>query len=360
MKVDDLRWYSPYLFLAGAILSFVDPITDMLVLLEFFRADHKMWFGLGIAFIVFPCFAFPLILYSIRENYAEAIICGLNPFSAGLARLQAFVFCLDHNTQPDKDYILENIDFAVLYQAALESAPQFILQLYATSVQEEPVRAVQRISLISSFIIVAWAFTNADERLHEDVITGRLQGRTKVILFVTHLLLLSSRLFAVVYFTVSYKWWIIVVLTLHALIIETVGIIWFQLNCYCDIDKGIIPFFNFCVHWLRDDVAFHDQVRAKRVEKKAMQLLCNLLTVTENFVMILMFYFSQHSNTWYSLPVTVLVCILSLLGAIIRIAHFRFLLRVTQVAPSAPSNDSECNMTQNMFGDSDSHINCLA
>lgn len=120
MKVDDLRWYSPYLFLAGAILSFVDPITDMLVLLGFFRADHKMWFGLGIAFIVFPCFAFPLILYSIRENFAEAIICGLNPFSAGLARLQAFVFCLDHNTQPDKDYILENIDFAVLYQAALE------------------------------------------------------------------------------------------------------------------------------------------------------------------------------------------------------------------------------------------------
>ena len=43
MRVKDLKWYSPFVFLVGAILSFADPITDILTLVEFYRADHRTW-----------------------------------------------------------------------------------------------------------------------------------------------------------------------------------------------------------------------------------------------------------------------------------------------------------------------------
>ena len=48
MLVKDLKWYSPFVFFVGAILSFADPITDILTLVEFYRADHKTWFGVGL------------------------------------------------------------------------------------------------------------------------------------------------------------------------------------------------------------------------------------------------------------------------------------------------------------------------
>ena len=41
MEVNDLKWYSPFLFLLGAILSFADQITDIPTLVEFYHTDHK-------------------------------------------------------------------------------------------------------------------------------------------------------------------------------------------------------------------------------------------------------------------------------------------------------------------------------
>ena len=38
---------------------------------------------------------------------------------------------------------MTSVDFAVLTESLCESAPQFILQLYVASVQEEPLRIIQ-------------------------------------------------------------------------------------------------------------------------------------------------------------------------------------------------------------------------
>ena len=43
--------------------------------------------------------------------------------------------------------------------------------------------------------------------------------------------------------------------------------------------------------------------------------------------MILLFYFSQHSDTWYALPVTVCVCLFSVLGSVMRVTLFHILLK---------------------------------
>ena len=201
---------------------------------------------------------------------------------------------------------------------------QFLNQL-----QEEQVEVIQIISLPVSFVTLAWAFTAADEVLHSDVLDN-LKIKHKVSLFVTHTFLLSSRLFAVCYFTVSYKWWVIGVMLFHtSAIVASDTICRFCLKGECELGLiGLMAVF-FCVHWLRDDTSvmiLDPDSGNKTTALRRMQLFSNVLFVLENFVMILLFYFSEHSNNWYSLPVTVCVCLFSVLGSVMRVAHFHFFL----------------------------------
>ena len=86
MKVEDLKWYSPFVFFVGAILSFADPITDILTLVEFYRADHKAWFGVGLTFVLLPCLAFLVLFYTLRHaSLSKTALCALHPFSAAFA-----------------------------------------------------------------------------------------------------------------------------------------------------------------------------------------------------------------------------------------------------------------------------------
>ena len=79
MEEKDLTWYSPFVFFAGAILSFADPITDILTLVEFYRANHKIWFGVGLTFVLLPCLAFPIVFCHYRINK-------LSPFTFSLGK----------------------------------------------------------------------------------------------------------------------------------------------------------------------------------------------------------------------------------------------------------------------------------
>ena len=346
MKVGDLKWYSPFVLLVGAILSFADPITDILTLVEFYRADHKTWFGVGLAFVILPCFVFLILYYLMREYKVEGysgtrkctktFFCGFHPFSAAFTRLEGFVYCLKKWLRcvgidlADKDKLLGHIDLAVLLESVFESAPQFIIQLYAVSVQEEPVEIIQMISLPVSFLSLAWAFTTADKLLHGEVL-DKLKKKHKLTLFVTHILLLSSRLFALCYFTVSYKWWVIGVLLFHTSAIMTTDTIclYREGECYCFTGLGYVAFCLF-LNWLRDDTAvviYLPESENPKTALRRMQLFSNVLFVLENFVMILLFYFSEHSITWYSLPVTICVCLFSVLGSVMRVITFRVLLK---------------------------------
>ena len=68
-----------------------------------------------------------------------------------------------------------HFDFAVLFEAVLESAPQFIIQLFAISVQEETAAIMQIISLPIHVLNQAWAFTTTDKRslaVHEIILSS--------------------------------------------------------------------------------------------------------------------------------------------------------------------------------------------
>ena len=377
-KQENLKWYSPFVFLVGAILSFADPITDILTLVEFYRADHQTWFGVALAFVFLPCLVFPALYFGNRDqefsDYSntrkctQTILCGFHPFSAALARLQGFLFSfqklwrgdkIDAASEEETEDLLDHIDYAVLFEAILESSPQFILQLYAMSVQEEPVMFIQIISLPVSFLVLAWAFTTADEIIHEGLNIGAMEVKHKLFLYITYVFLLSSRLFAVCYFTVSYKWWVIVVLLFHTSAIVTADTVSFFLNDQRKSGEGfksVVFFVLFCcVHWLRDDFSVqynkHPESPDNKPILRRIQLLSNFLFVLENFVMILLFYFSQHSNNWYSLPVIVCVCLFSVFGSVMRVAHFRVLLKhgndpvKTQLkTPTTNNNVNNSNM----------------
>ena len=95
-----LKWYSPFLFLLGAILSFADPITDTLTLVEFYRTDHKTWFSVGLVFVILPCLGYSILectrrnlSFNIRQwsrTCLRAVLRGFNPFSAPLVILEGF------------------------------------------------------------------------------------------------------------------------------------------------------------------------------------------------------------------------------------------------------------------------------
>ena len=222
---------------------------------------------------------------------------------------------------------------ALLFEGTLESAPRFIIQLYAMVVRQESVtQIVQMVSLPVSFLNLALASTVGDEFIHYNA--GDTNAERNLIhrslRFATHVFLFSSRLIAIALFSVRYKWWITKVLILHSMAIVVCDIIWFYPRRQChakalEAARSIASY--FCLHWLRDDIAvrIHEIPRENRKkELRIMQLFSNVVFVIEDIIMILLFYFGHFPHTWYSLSVTIGVCVF-VLGAIMRLAHFSFL-----------------------------------
>ena len=353
MAENELKWYGIFEVLFGIILSIADPITDILTLVEFYRADHKTWFGVGLTFIILPSLFFLVANWSSAEECKgddeeseqeegqctawkcmHVFVLGCNPLLPAWLKLQTLFFYLKKllkimqgsNTDQvgeDLDDLLFSSKFAVMIEAALESAPQFIIQLYAMVVQQKSVTIVQIISLPVSFLSLAWASTVASEFLH-----GHGGGLSeKVLHFVTHLFILSSRLFAVGLFTVSYKWWVTSVLIFHCTVIVICETVWLRRKRSFACENLSVSVLLSCLHWLRDDLtvitAHYLDEDTKHLRR--MTLLSNVLFVIENIALILLFYFSPFPHSWFSLPVTICVCLFAVLGAVVRLTYFYFL-----------------------------------
>ena len=347
MAENKLKWYNILAVLFGTILSFADPVTDILTLVEFYRANHKMWFGVGLVFIILSSLLFLFANLVFEEDrgqctvwkYTRFFVLGCNPLLPGWLKLQTLYFYLkklrnrrkvgntDETVETDLDHLLKASKFAVLIEAALESAPQFIIQLYAMAVQQEAASIVQMVSLPVSFLSLAWASVVVDEWIHSDEGDINFSVTDRVLLFVTHLFILSSRLFAVALFTVSYKWWVSSVLIFHSTtmtICDTTIWLCSQRSFACK-DLFLTVLIS-CFHWLRDDLSMiigDDEPEHSQIKHfTRMRLVSNVLLVIENIIMILLFYFSHFPHTWYSLPVTICVCLFAVFGAVMRLAHF--------------------------------------
>ena len=250
MAENELKWYEIVSIFFGIILGFADPITDILTLVEFYRADHKTWFGVGLSFIIchYCFFSIINVLQAYNGQNVECWNCcwttctfGCIPLFPALMKLRALFVYLkekfpnlwrDNNIESpdnrtnenplnDLNKLLEFSKLAVL--AALESAPQFISLLYAMAVQQHSVSIVQMVSLPVSFLSLGWASTVADDVGPE---VADFNVKNKLLLFSTHVFILSSRLFAIALFTVSFKRWVII-LIFHCFVTVIYDIIWF-------------------------------------------------------------------------------------------------------------------------------------
>ena len=373
MAENELKWYRILKVLFGTILSIADPITDILTLVEFYRTDHKTWFGVGLTFIILPSVFFLILNYVLNEGswsddeecqskackFTHVLVLGYNPLFPAWLKLQTLYCYLKKLLKPrqgnntdqtneDMDELLQLSKWAVLTEAALESAPQFIIQLYAMAVQQQSVSIIQMVSLPVSFLSIAWASTVADEFIHCDKRDVNFSVKDRVLLFVTHLFILSSRLFAVALFTVSYKWWVTSVLIFHCTVITIWDRVWLCTAQNVDRNANLSgSVLCFCLHWLRDDLSilvigdnagYTGRLRMKMTSRR-IQLVSNVLFVIENITMILLFYFSHFPHTWYSLPVTICVCLFSVLGAVMRLTHFYFLTK--ESADQSNNTDQE-------------------
>ena len=349
--LNDLKWYTTFFFLIGAILGFADPVTDAFTLAEFYKGNHIRWFKWGLVFMIAPCLVFGVVALLNDESILRTLLFRLHPFSPAWASFKAFLLCLknfkklwrgelagceDHEID-DVKRLIRYVRLAPFTEAIMESIPQFIIQLYAASVQEEPVKIIQIISLSVSCLSVVWAFTAADDFLHEGEIEVKLTD--KVLLFVGNLFFLTSRLLSICYVIFVFRHSITVIVLFHSLIVTVV-------DCYpCEItrERFVLGIFFLIFRWIRDDlcVPFEEDLGNRRRRIRRIQWLSHVMFVMENIIMILLFfYLSKFSNTWYAISVTVYVCTASILGSSIRLVHFRFLLR-GQVAPEANVTNKE-------------------
>ena len=369
-----IKWYETFFHLLVACLSLADPITDIFTLVGFYRADHVTWFSVGLVFVVLPCLFYPLSHYFSTESAAQRnmdaalslnalksvktkhlrLLCRLHPFAPFLTKLQTFWMCLQHYddiwkrssqyhktelpTRPEwatekTDALLLQNKIDTLFEALLESAPQILIQLFAIGVQEEPVQNIQMISLPLSFVSLSLSFSTLDKILHDDEI-GVLNLKHDVLLFVTELLILIGRLFAIAFFIVSYKWWVCIVIFLHAIILMVIDILYCYQTGNLKREAALVaPCFSL-LNWLRDDMSLglyvDTSASADRNTRKHlinMQNLCNILFVLENLSMISLFVLKERFHNWYSLPLLICVSLFSYLGATLRYFHLKDLRR---------------------------------
>ena len=91
---------------------------------------------------------------------------------------------------------------------------------------------------------------------------------------------------------------------------------------------------------LRDDFV-ESSIKIEVIGVTMSVFLLHILFVFENLFMILMFYFTYHLDTWYSLPVTACVCVFSVLGSSLRICLLRWLSRKPNGCSPAANNFDE-------------------
>ncbi|XP_044163445.1 uncharacterized protein LOC122947903 [Acropora millepora] len=350
-------------------LSLADPITDILTLMEFYSADHKSWFAVGLIIFILPCFAFYPIFWGTgrrstkRTLFGIACLGGFHPFSTAIQRLEALIICsrekLWHGNNIEEGShefeVLEASQDSGLFEAVYEAAPQFVIQLYVMNVQQEPMSIIQMISLPVSFASLVWSLKPAEEDVKINI-----PIKYKILNFVTHLLLLSARLFAITYFVVAYKWLIIGVLIIHINILRIMRAIWPYtdyrcgccccccgvFSCLCDFESYRELFDWYLIiglSWIGYD-AFDTNGNVKKTgvkvsretgmkHLKIITVCSHISLMLQNFAMIWLyylykdfqkFYFNdvRELHFWYSLPLTVCVCSFSFFGVVIRsVAH---------------------------------------
>ena len=181
------------------------------------------------------------------------------------------------------------------------------------SVQEKPIEIIQIISLPVSFLCLVWAFTVNEGMFYaEETTFSELNLKHKVFRFAVNLFIFSSRLFAITFFIVSYKWWIVIVFAFRFVLVMVLVLLFnTRLSCMSGIaTAGKLAIMCFLaavliiytiLYWLKDAsfkdcVEDNEETKECREQLKKIYVPLKILAAVENIVMILLFYFSPYSQ----------------------------------------------------------------
>ena len=166
--------------------------------------------------------------------------------------------------------------------------------------------------------------------------------KTTVVFYFSWLFHLSSRLLAITFFTVGFKWWAIAVLVFHFIVLVAFYRVWGAnimiiisgrtLN-EAELDRrpkvtiisGLLAtsFLTTLIGYCPGPKIFAEKDKSLLI--RALSLFF-LFTVIENVIMICVFYSMEEPHAWYSVPVTVCVCVFSLVGGLMKVALYYFIL----------------------------------
>ena len=368
-----VEWYNTIFLLVGSVLAAVDPVTDILTLREFYLKDHKVWFSVGLAFVVIPSFLMSVITImmwsvqriseSVSKQLMDLILCvlfGWNPLSLAYLRFKAFILCsskfkklwnnesLEDNRREQIQQLIYSTNLSGVIEAIVESAPQFIIQLHATVVLQEQVSTIQIISLCASLLSITWTFADNSVRVVMSLEGVReIDSRickiiTTVVFYLSWLFQLSSRLLAITFFTVGFKWWAIAVFVFHFIVIVALYRVWgknFMITIsgrtineeeLDSIPKVSIIIVLLGVSFVTTLVGYCQPPKIFSEKNKSLLIralsLFFLFSVIENVIMNCVFYSKEEPHAWYSVPVTVCVCVFSLVGGLMKVALYYFIL----------------------------------
>ena len=106
----------------------------------------------------------------------------------------------------------------------------------------------------------------------------------------------------------------------HSCLVLMVNIIPQREAYICNVQQAISFLFRIGIYYLRDECL-------DVIDRTSSIFLSHILFTIENYIMILAFYLNHHPKARYSLPVTVYVCVVSVLGSTMRILLLRWLCR---------------------------------
>jgi len=219
-------------FALGAIVTFVaDIVTDALVAKQHFENDDILWFSLTCIFIVLPSLVMQIFSCKWFEEDSENetwwnYLVHFLQLGTIHRYLQTFWYgiCTRNSKKKQDSYYIRylagwrDICLLRLFEGFLEAAPQMILQLYILTVQNEFIAKrdwLTATSAVVSIISLSWAIVSYSQMLRLCLDNKALSIFGYFFQVLYRLLMVASRVVALVLFASAFKYYIFIVVGGH-------------------------------------------------------------------------------------------------------------------------------------------------
>lgn len=355
-----LKWHHTFLFLFQAILTIADTTTDILTSLKYRELGHQKWFAvsLSITLITLTVLCIWSIIATTSRAWAqdtddvERLEPTANPdvifrstginvtlsclcMGPPLHSLQLFFFCAcrfkelwksKNGLLVEKDrlyYLYVHTLNLKMVEGLLECAPQLIIQVYAMlhNIREssDKIAVIQWISAPISFISLVWMFTSME--FLREFANYRMKFAHGVLIFLSNAGTIAARTLAIIFFTIRFPWWVLLVFFVHWVIINLIGFWLWRSKRKQDIFTFIFAYSPFYLF-------FYNSYYLKRLRGSApftvavqniSAISWHILFTVENIAMIFAYYVtSDETDARFRAPALAVVLIGNIGGIILK------------------------------------------